>query len=194
MKTGKILMVSSSNNDPEKSDVPDEKIFQRDKLLFNLMLHVYEEENHRNDKIESKVGSMIAVLGVMLTILTSFFGFLLSNFINIKEVIFVIVLLFIFLCAVGSYLYSVNMFIKAYSFNDFEEVPNHNYLLDAAVNNVPEHNIIAELIATFKQTIDNNCNVINNRINHAKKGFIYFKNGIIFTVILVIFFILSLII
>ena len=50
----------------------DEKIIKQDKLLFKLMMHTYDDENKRNELIDSKNSQMIAFLGIMLTIQLTF--------------------------------------------------------------------------------------------------------------------------
>ena len=45
----------------------DEKI-KRDKILLELMSHVYEEDERRKELVDSKNSQMIVLSGAMLTI------------------------------------------------------------------------------------------------------------------------------
>ena len=63
----------------------DEKIIKQDKLLFKLMMHTYDDENKRNELIDSKNSQMIAFLGIMLTIQLTLFVNVLSDYLSGNE-------------------------------------------------------------------------------------------------------------
>lgn len=46
----------------------DNETLNRDKLLLELMTHVYEEDEHRNELVDSKNSQMIILSGAMLTL------------------------------------------------------------------------------------------------------------------------------
>ena len=46
----------------------DDKTLQRNKLLLDLMTHVYEEDERRNELVDSKNSQMIVLSGAMLTL------------------------------------------------------------------------------------------------------------------------------
>ena len=57
----------------------DEETLKRDKLLLDLMIHVYDEDVARNELVDSKNCQMIVLTGVMLTLQATFFTELLVN-------------------------------------------------------------------------------------------------------------------
>lgn len=46
----------------------DDETLQRDKLLLELMTHVYDEDERRNELVDSKNSQMIVLSGAMLTL------------------------------------------------------------------------------------------------------------------------------
>ena len=46
----------------------DNETLNRDKLLLELMTHVYEEDERRNELVDSKNSQMIILSGAMLTL------------------------------------------------------------------------------------------------------------------------------
>ena len=45
-----------------------QKTIERDKLLLELMTHVYDEDERRNELIDTKNSQMILLSGTMLTL------------------------------------------------------------------------------------------------------------------------------
>ena len=168
-----------------------DSIFNRDKFLLDMMIHAYEEDERRNRLVDSKNSQMIAILGVMLTIQGSLFTFLLSNFAKINFPVMNIILSVLTLISLGYYVYSMKIFIDAYYFKIFKSIPNHDYLIDSAKKNVPEHNIVGELIGSFGDAIKYNKEVISGKVTTAKEGFEYFKKGGLSTLLFVLVFLLS---
>ena len=156
------------NTYDELVDESEDSIFKRDKFLLDMMIHAYEEDERRQ---------MIACIGVMLTIQGSLFTYLLSQFFKINLLSINIILSVLALISLGYYIYSMKIFIDAYSFKTFKSVPNHEYLINSAKKNSHEHNIVADLLGTFCGASKYNKDVILNIINISKEGFNYFKKG-----------------
>ena len=104
------------NTYDELVDESEDSIFKRDKFLLDMMIHAYEEDERRNTLVDSKNSQMIACIGVMLTIQGSLFTYLLSQFFNINLLSINIILSVLALISLGYYIYSMKIFIDAYSF------------------------------------------------------------------------------
>ena len=180
--------IEDSKNELQNNDDP---IFQRDKFILDMMIHAYEEDERRNTLVDSKNSQMIAILGVMLTIQGSLFTFLLSNFATINFPVMNVILSVLALVSLGYYVYSMKIFVDAYYFKTFKSIPNHEYLIKSAKENVHEHNIVGDLIGSFGDAINYNKEVIFGKVNTAKEGFKYFKKGGLCTVLFVLVFLLS---
>lgn len=179
------------NTYDELVDESEDSIFKRDKFLLDMMIHAYEEDERRNTLVDSKNSQMIACIGVMLTIQGSLFTYLLSQFFKINLLSINIILSVLALISLGYYIYSMKIFIDAYSFKTFKSVPNHEYLIISAKKNSHEHNIVADLLGTFCDAIKYNKDVILNKINISKEGFKYFKKGGLTTVLFILVFLFS---
>jgi len=179
------------NTYDELVDESEDSIFKRDKFLLDMMIHAYEEDERRNTLVDSKNSQMIACIGVMLTIQGSLFTYLLSQFFKINLLSINIILSVLALISLGYYIYSMKIFIDAYSFKTFKSVPNHEYLINSAKKNSHEHNIVADLLGTFCDAIKYNKDVILNKINISKEGFKYFKKGGLTTVLFILVFLFS---
>lgn len=179
------------NSRKELNSEDDDSIFNRDKFILDMMIHAYEEDERRNTLVDSKNSQMIAILGVMLTIQGSLFTFLLSNFAKINSPVMNVILSVLTLVSLGYYVYSMKIFIDAYTFKTFKSIPNYEYLINSAKKKVPEHNIIGDLIGSFGSAIKHNKEVISGKVNTAKEGFEYFKKGGLLTILFVFVFLLS---
>lgn len=179
------------NSRKELNSEDDDSIFNRDKFILDMMIHAYEEDERRNTLVDSKNSQMIAILGVMLTIQGSLFTFLLSNFAKINSPVMNVILSVLTLVSLGYYVYSMKIFIDAYTFKTFKSIPNYEYLINSAKKKVPEHNIIGDLIGSFGSAIKHNKEVISGKVNTAKEGFEYFKKGGLLTILFVLVFLLS---
>ena len=119
------------------------------------------------------------------------FTFLLSNFATINFPVMNVILSVLALVSLGYYVYSMKIFVDAYYFKTFKSIPNHEYLIKSAKENVHEHNIVGDLIGSFGDAINYNKEVIFGKVNTAKEGFKYFKKGGLCTVLFVLVFLLS---
>lgn len=119
------------------SSCDDEKL-KTDKLLLELMVHAYEEDERRNELIDTKNSQMIILTGAMLTLQSTLFSELL-----IKEIFnnsgipscCKLLLVIVMIISIGLYFYSMYKFINAYTFKSkFESTPNPVRLLEQAQN------------------------------------------------------------
>ena len=91
--------------------------------------------------------------------------------------------------SIGLYVYSLYKFIDAYAFSSkFDLVPSPELLLEQAHKNVSEFFAQAEWLGTFGETIDDNCKVIDDKVDKGKIGFIWLKRAGISTLIFLILF------
>ena len=177
------------------NDVADDKL-KTDRLLLKLMVHAYEEDERRNELIDTKNSQMIILTGAMLTLQSTLFTELLVKEVFKNPSIPIcckILLALVMLVSIGLYFYSMYKFINAYNFkNKFESTPNPERLLEQAQDNISEFKIQAEWLATFGENISVNAKVIEDKIEEGKIGFRWLKISGISTIIylfLVLFFI-----
>ncbi len=166
---------------------------KRDKLLLDLMLHAYDEDERRNELIDTKNSQMIIFVGAILTLQVTLFINPLVEYVILNnnvvwdcKIIVTAVLIISFLL----YLISVYYFIEAYVFSDeFQSSPSPDGLLEYAEENTSLFDVQAELIATINETICDNDNVIKRKIKKGKNGFMWLKRAGLTTLIFVLLFI-----
>ena len=105
-----------------------------EKILLELALHRYDEEVQRNELIDSKNKSIVAFLGVMLTIQCT----ILPRLIEFKEFVsdFQIIVLFcIFFASLVFYLASLFVFISTLNnIDQIQTVPRIDWLIQFGKN------------------------------------------------------------
>lgn len=181
---GKDNMSEENVNSGQKND----ESLARDEFLLDLMKHYYEEDERRNELVDSKNSQMIVLTGVMLTLQVTLFANLFVN--NILEssllfcyklgLAFLMVLSFIF------YICSMYLFINAYAFNnDFLMVPDPNYLATLKEDNDTKSMVIEKLLKTFEESLDSNDELINNKVKKGKWGFYLLGVGVFITLIFI---------
>lgn len=57
----------------------DDETLKRDKLLLDLMIHAYDEDERRNALVDTKNSQMIILTGAMLTLQSTLFTDLFVN-------------------------------------------------------------------------------------------------------------------
>lgn len=179
--------VNLKNNDEDIS-------VKRDKLLLDLMFRVYDEDERRNELIDTKNSQMIIFIGSLLTLQSTLFIGPVVEYVILNNAIVwyckVIVFCFLFVSFI-LYLIAIHYFIKAYVFSDeFQSSPAPKGLLDYAEGNVSLFDVQGEVIATLKETIDENEEVINKKIKKGKKGFKWLQKAGFTTLIFVLLFLL----
>lgn len=159
------------------------------KILLELALHRYDEVDNRNEIIDDKSKSMIAFIGVMLTI----------EFSAIPNIIKTLnettpnggrTLLFFFFSSTCCYLISIFYFISAVNpIKKFEEAPVMNELVSSGKNDELDE-IVAKNIKSLKKCVEKNHNTIEDKAQKSKNGFDFLKYGVLLTVMFIILFIL----
>lgn len=173
----------------------DDKTLKRDKLLFDLMIHAYDEDVSRNELIDSKNCQMIVLCGMMLTLQATLFTEVLVNHILTNEVLFSYQLLTssLMIVSVAVYLYAMILFIDAYAFTEkFWSCPAPQFLLDKAVNNISEFDAQGEILATMSETMELNEVIIQSKVDKGQQGFVWLKRAIFTTLFIIILFLFTL--
>lgn len=177
-------LVKDEVNSKRKND----ETLARDEFLLDLMKHYYEEDERRNELIDSKNSQMIVLTGVMLTLQVTLFANLFVDSILKSNLIFcykiglavLMILSFIF------YIVSMYLFISAYAFkNDYQMVPNPTYLSELKEFNVDKFTIIEKMLKTFEESVDFNDELILNKVKKGKWGFYLLGIGVFLTLIFI---------
>ena len=80
-------------------------IFNRDKFLLEMSMHVYDESEKTFENLDLKISTMIASLGTLMTIQGSIFIYLLTEFIRNNSIYINISLVIVMLISLLSYTY-----------------------------------------------------------------------------------------
>lgn len=168
----------------------DEKIIKQDKLLFKVMMHTYDDENKRNELIDSKNSQMIAFLGIMLTIQLTLFVNVLSDYLSgnewpfllkISSCIFLIFNLLFYVAA-------INKFIDAYAFcGDFKNAPKPKLLLEKSKSNIGERKVLKYFLTNFPGIICHNYELIEKKVQKANEGFTFLKAGGFVSILFIVY-------
>lgn len=173
-----------------EEEVSKEKL-QMDKLLLKMMIHYYDEDERRNELIDSKNSQMIVLTGAMLTLQATLFSNLLIGTIFADTTVTytwkVIVSLFMII-SLGLLFYSMYLFINAYVFvDDFRMAPNPEWLIEYhKIDDSEELEMIEGLLNNFNDSVKFNDKLILNKIQKGKDGFDYLKYSLILTLILIV--------
>lgn len=177
-------LVKDEVNSKRKND----ETLTRDEFLLDLMKHYYEEDERRNELIDSKNSQMIVLTGAMLTLQVTLFANLFVDSILKSNLIFcykiglavLMILSFIF------YIVSMYLFISAYAFkNDYQMVPNPTYLAELKEFNADKSTIIEKMLKTFEESVDFNDELILNKVKKGKWGFYLLGIGVFLTLIFI---------
>lgn len=150
----------------------DDTSLRRDREILKHIQHRYDEEERRFHSIDSKISSMIAVLAMIFTIQSSFFTNIVSN---TDKISFCIIILFII--SLGVYLISIGFFIKAHYFKKCSVTPKPSFLMEEGAKDESEHTIVKDMIALYGKSVDENYEILENKTNIAKKGFVFLLFG-----------------
>lgn len=177
--------------DNNEKSISSENSVEKVKLLLDLSLHRYEEEERRNELIDNKNQSLVAFLGVMLTIQCT----LLPNIVDLYEVISIQHLIFLILFFSGSiisYCVSILFFVNALTYGEFKSAPSISTLIKFGKddNKNIEDNIIPNTIISLNDAIAHNNNLLIKKTNKGKFGFISLIIGIFCTLIFIILFLI----
>ena len=146
----------------------DEKI-KRDKILLELMSHVYEEDERRKELVDSKNSQMIVLSGAMLTIQSTLISKLLIDDVLLNTDLYValcckVILSGLMLASVIGYFISMYLFIDAYTFkDDYQMIPDHASVIEARDDNDSEATIVSETLDEYKFEMNISKGNIQNR-------------------------------
>lgn len=84
-------------------------------------------------------------------------------------------------------------FIKAYSFKgNFQLAPDNKSIIETIDENVLESDIVLDMLYVYDESIEDNDNMVNYKIDKGQEGFLFLKMSIFLTLILLALFILIL--
>lgn len=176
----------------------DEETLERDKLLLDLMTHVYEEDERRNELVDSKNSQMIVLSGAMLTLQSTLISKLLIDDVLLNNDLHValcckLILSGLMLASVIGYFISMYLFIGAYTFkDDYQMIPDHASVIEARDDNDSEATIVSETLDEYDKAIKKNDELIENKVNKGRQGFCVLKISGFLTLIFLILFIIIL--
>lgn len=168
-----------------------EEQLEKDKLLLKMMIHYYDEDERRNELIDSKNSQMIVLTGAMLTLQATLFSNLLIGTIftvtNINHSWKILVSL-LMIISLGLLFYSMYLFINAYVFvDDFHMAPNPEWLIEYhKIDDSEESEMIEGLLENFNESVRFNDDLIRDKIKKGEDGFKYLKYSGISTLLLII--------
>ena len=148
---------------------------EKHKILLELALHRYDEVNKRNDIIDNKSKSMIAFIGVMLTIEFSAIPTILNTLnktpLNSKRA-----LLILGIASTCCYLIAIIYFISAVNpLKEFKEAPSMKELVSSGKND-ELNEIVAKNIKSLKKSTENNHETIECKARRSKNGFDFLRS------------------
>lgn len=170
---------------------------ERNKLLLKLIIHAYDENERRNELVDSKNSQMIVLTGAMLTLQATLLPKLLVdniflNFcVDMSWRIFIVIFMF---SSLGFYIYTMILFINAYTFKDnYSMVPNPEFLIECNDDETTTEEVIDDMLGFFNNSVIKNNKLILDKVNKGKEGFKFLKisGGLTFILLLVIFYVIG---
>lgn len=158
--------------------------------LLELSKFRYGEEERRNQLIDEKHKSLIAFLGVMITIQITVFPSIAEYFTTPLSVLDYSVCV-VFILSLIFYTASIIYFICSLQYDEFESVPKTDAIMDYSYDvDCGLGFIIGNTICSFDKALNHNKNVIDNKINKGENGYKLLIFGVVFSVLFIISFIL----
>ena len=176
----------------------DEETLKRDKLLLDLMTHVYDEDERRNELVDSKNSQMIVLSGAMLTLQSTLISKLLIDNLLLNTDLAValcckVILSILMISSLVGYFISMFLFIQAFTFKDnYQMVPEHESVIECKNDDDPEEKIVSEMLTEYNKAIKKNDDIIYKKVNRGRQGFFVLKISGILTLIFIILFIIVL--
>ena len=191
-----------NKNDDEENEkdiglTPEEQL-KSNKLLLELMTHVYDEDERRNELVDTKNSQMIVLTGAMITLQSTLLSQVLANTIFLNSEINVgfyckLTLSILFLLSTIGYFISMYKFIKAYSFvEDYQMAPDSKSIVETIDCNALESDIALDMLDAYDISIENNDSIIDKKIEYGSKGFLFLKMSVFLTLVFLGLFILVL--
>ena len=176
----------------------DEETFQTNKRLLELMTHVYDEEERRNELVDSKNSQMIILTGAMVTLQSTVLSQVLINTLFLNPDIVVgfwckIVLSILLFLSICGYFISMYKFIEAFTFKDnYKIAPQPKSIIETIDENIYEFDVVLDMLYVYDDTIENNDNNISKKVEKGREGFLFLKMSVFLTLIMLGLFILML--
>lgn len=175
----------------------DEKL-ERDKLLLELMTHVYDEEVARNELVDSKNSQMIILTGAMLTLQATLISKLLIDNVLLNTKLSVacfweVILSVLMVSSIGCYFISMYLFIEAYTFkNNYQIAPEQESVINTLNEDCSKSDIVEDMIYVYDEAMSTNGDIIDKKVNIGSKGFLFLKIAGFLTLLFIFLFILFL--
>lgn len=157
----------------------DDKVKNRQRYLLDLMIKCYDGEDQRIRDVDGKSSQMIAILGVMFSVQTTFLASLINPPFKSILILFFLIPLFFYLLAIFYLIQSVN-------FKTFEVLPEQNALVEYYEEEKSYSEIVSILLGNYQETINSNTKVIDDKADKSEKGLKFLLHGVIFTIIFII--------
>ncbi len=164
---------------------------KKDELLLELAFHRYEEEERRNQLIDSKNQSFVAFLGVMFTIQITMVSNFHSMFENIdsNKINFLLVC---FIISIICYFISLIFFSSTLMFTDkFKSAPSINKIIKFGKSEEDCDFIIGNTGVSLKDSIDNNKKILDFKASQGNFGFLFINIGLFFTILFILYYLFS---
>ena len=164
---------------------------ERYKLLLELAFHTYEEEERRNQLIDSKNKSFVAFLGVMFTIQATIASNFNSMFDGISHVK-IDFLLLMFILSLACYFISLIFFSSTLMFTKkFNSAPYICRLIELKELGKDYGKIIDDTIDGLKKSFKINHDIMDDKTEKGNFGFIFVNLGVLFTIIFIFYYLVS---
>ena len=150
----------------------------KDELLLELMEHYYEEDERRNELIDSKNSQMIVLTGTILSLQVTLFTNLFVTQILTSKIICLYWKNWLAMIMMGSFIslaISMGIFIWAYAFqNDYLMVPDPKSLLKFNEQFIVyKLDVINKLLKSFDGAIDWNEDLMNSKVKKGNGDFVF---------------------
>lgn len=159
----------------------------RERLLLDLALHRYDEEVQRNEIIDSRNKSIVAFLGVMLTIQCT----ILPILVEFKKTLspFDLTILYgVFLFSLMFYFSSLLVFMSTLNnINQILTVPRIDWLIEFGKNNKSLKYIIKNTLISLNKCVDDNDVILEEKNSRGNLGLKLMRYGVSFTIIFILF-------
>lgn len=163
---------------------------ERNKLLLELAFHRYEEEEKRNQLIDSKNKSFVAFLGVMLTLQSTIAPKIIELYCFVPWEI-VSILLFLFVLSLIFYGIALGFFTSTLLFiNKFQAAPKIISLIYFGKECTDVDFIIQNTIVSLNQCVLDNDELLKDKSKKGNLGLNFIIVGVLFTIIFIIFYLL----
>lgn len=164
---------------------------KKDELLLKLAFHRYEEEERRNQLIDSKNQSFVAFLGVMFTIQITMVSNFHSMFENINSCK-IDFLLMCFIISIICYFISLIFFSSTLMFTDkFKSAPSINKIIKFGKSEEDCDFIIGNTGVSLEDSIENNKKILDFKASQGNFGFLFISIGVFFTVLFILYYLVS---